>query len=102
MLQQARGLGRDLPLVRVRQVPPSFDVVTDLVDDRGRIVLLLNAGQAVTGIENDLGLVQVAVAPAPLPSFGTGVINADRRRVSMIWLAGWPSASNSQCRSGKS
>src|SRR5438046_2094847 len=33
---------------------------------------------------------------------GTGVMRSDRRRLPMILLVGWPSASNSQCQPGES
>ena len=52
MLQQPRRLGRHLPLVGIRQVPPGFDVAADLVDDRGRVVFLLLGRQAVAGPED--------------------------------------------------
>ena len=41
VLQQPCRLGRDEPLVRVRQVTPRLDVGPHLVDDRRRIVFLL-------------------------------------------------------------
>jgi hypothetical protein len=45
--EQARRLGRDLPVVRVRELSPSLNVSTDFVDDRGGIVLLLGGRYAV-------------------------------------------------------
>ena len=58
MLQQARGRRRDLPVVRVWQTPPGVDVVPDLVDDRGRVVLLLGIGEIVRVREDHLPLIR--------------------------------------------
>jgi len=45
--QQAGGLGRDEPLVGFGQVAPGFDIASDLVDDRGRVVFLLVGGEVL-------------------------------------------------------
>jgi hypothetical protein len=100
VLEQARCFRRDPPITRIQQVPPLLHVGTDLIDDRGRVVLLPCSREALAVVEDHLGL------PLALPRFrffglGTGVIRSDRRRLSMIRLVGWPSASSSQWRPGK-
>ena len=76
-----------------------FDVLADLVDDRGRVVLLLLGGEAVAAA-------RAPARPDPGPGrrrffgFGTGVISSDRRRTSRMRLVGCPSGSSSQCLAG--
>ena len=57
MLKQARGLGRHLPLVCARKSAPLVDLLTQFVDDRSRIVLLLLGRKAFAFVKNDLLLV---------------------------------------------
>jgi hypothetical protein len=49
MLEESGGLRRHLPLVRVRQIAPVFDVAANFIDDRGRVVFLLGGRQPVAG-----------------------------------------------------
>src|SRR6516162_8206509 len=56
MLEQPRRLRSDLPLVRVRQVAPCFDIGADLVDDRGWVVFLLGSRQTVASAKLQLPL----------------------------------------------
>jgi hypothetical protein len=98
MLQEARGRRRHLPLVRVRQVAPVFDIAPDLVDDRGRVVFLLRCREAMAAVEYEFGL--RGRARRRFCGFGTGVSSFDSQRFGAIWLIGCPSASSSQCRPG--
>src|SRR5206468_3028356 len=61
VLEQASGLGADVPLARVRQRPPLVHVAAYLVDHRGRVVLLLRGGEAFTFIEDELRLLRLAL-----------------------------------------
>ena len=54
VLQQARGLGRDLPLAGIRQRAPVIDVAAHLVDDRRRVVLLFGRREALALVEDHL------------------------------------------------
>ncbi len=56
VLEQARRFRRDQPVVGIGQLAPAFDVGADLVDDRGRVVLLLLGRKIVAGVEHHLGL----------------------------------------------
>ena len=72
-----------------------------LVDDRGRVVLLLLPSKAPCPRRNTKS------SPGSADSlrfrgFGIGVMNRAGRRVSMICCVGWPSPSSSQCRAGYS
>ena len=50
--EQALGGGRDTPVGRVRDCPPSRDVAADFVDDGGRVVFLL-FGRKVLRVRQD-------------------------------------------------
>jgi hypothetical protein len=54
MFEQASGLGRDLPLARIRPGAPLSDVSADFVDDRGRVVLLFLRRKSGAFVENDV------------------------------------------------
>ncbi len=74
--------------------------VADLVDDRGRVVLLLGVAESFGVGEHDL-LLLGASAACRLRGFGTGVISADRRRPwSGGLFVGCPSLSRSWWRLG--
>jgi hypothetical protein len=62
MLEQPGGLGGYLPLIRVGQVAPVFNIAPDFVDDRGGVVFLLFGRESVPAIEHKAGLVRVATA----------------------------------------
>jgi hypothetical protein len=62
MLEQPGGFRGNLPLVGIGQLTPVFDVMPDLVDDRGGIVFLLFGRETVPGVEYESGLVRVATA----------------------------------------
>ena len=74
------------------------DERAELVDDRGRVVLLR--------LRRDARRPRRRRAPAGrLPrlrffGLGIGVMNSARRRLSMICCVGWPCSSSSQCRAG--
>ena len=53
VLEQARRLRRDLPLVGIRQCPPLVHVLAHLVDDRGGVVLLLLRREALALVEDE-------------------------------------------------
>src|SRR3954471_17069269 len=53
MLEQARRLRRDLPLVWVGQCTPRVDMASNLVDDRGDVVLLFGRGKTPALVENE-------------------------------------------------
>ena len=73
VLQQARGLGRDLPLLRVGQRAPGVHVAAELVDDRGRVVLLLGRAEAfVVGGQLQLDLRDRALGCLALLRLGHG------------------------------
>src|SRR6266446_1333246 len=61
MLEQPGSLGGYLPLIRV-EVAPVFDIASDLVDDRGRVIFLLFGRKAVPAVEHETGLVRSAAA----------------------------------------
>ena len=62
MLQQARCFGSDEPLLRVGQIAPRLHMCANFVDDRGRVVFLFLAGEAIIGAQNHRGLVLVLPA----------------------------------------
>ena len=99
VLQQPGCLRGDLPLAGVRQLPPCVHVAADLVDDRGRIVLLLLGREALALVEHEVRLCGGLCASSAL---GIGVMNSARRRFSTICCVGWPVSSSSQCRRGYS
>ena len=82
VLEQARGFGRDLPVVRIRPAAPLVDVVAELVDDResGRTAaprwraLCLRRRRAAAG------------PPVPLRflGLGIGVMNSARSRPCVL------------------
>ena len=89
VLEQARGLGRDLPVVRVRQRAPGVDVAAQLVDDRCGVVLLLGGAEAfVVGRQLQLDLHGRALGCLRFFALGTGVIRSDRRRDSISRFVG--------------
>ena len=51
VLEEARRLRRHLPLVRIGQGTPRVHVAADLVDDRGRVVLLLLGRKPLAFVE---------------------------------------------------
>jgi hypothetical protein len=54
MLEQPTGLGVDLPLVRMGQLPPLIHKLAQLVDDRSRIVLLSSRRKPFSLVKNEL------------------------------------------------
>ena len=87
VLEQAGRFRRDLPLVGIRQGPPLIHALTQLVDDRGRVVLLF-------GVESPRPSSKTifcwSADPLRFFGFGIGVMNSARLRVSIIFWVGWP------------
>lgn len=52
MVKEARGFGRDLPLLGIRQVAPGINVGANFVDDRGWVVFLLLGREAARRVEH--------------------------------------------------
>ena len=56
VLQQPRRLRRHVPLVRIREAPPQVNPLSELVNDRGRVILLLLGGEALVCLEGQVPL----------------------------------------------
>ena len=63
VLQQPRGLGRDLPLIGGRQVSPRLHVGADFIDDGRRVVFLLFCRKTIAGSKHKFRLVPGLSAP---------------------------------------
>ena len=74
--------------------------LAQLIDDRGRIVLLLLGREPLAFVEDELLLLGGCLCA--FFGLGIGVMNSARRRFSMICCVGWPCSSSSQCRAGYS
>jgi hypothetical protein len=72
-LEQPSGFQRDLPLIKIGQVPPVFDVTADLVDDRGGLVFLLFGRKA---IQNRAGSRCDGISVASGPGLGAWSLGA--------------------------
>ena len=85
MLQKARGIRCDLPVVRIRQISPLIHLEAKLVDDGSLVILLLFGRNAFAFIENEVTLI-----PRPLRflGLGMGVMNSARRRPCAISCVG--------------
>lgn len=59
VLKQARRLGRDVPVVRVRQTPPGVDTLANRLDECVLLVLLGRSRQALAFVEDEAGLLLV-------------------------------------------
>jgi len=59
VLEQARRLGRDVPVVRVRQTPPGVDTLANRLDECVLLVLLGRSRQALAFVEDEAGLLLV-------------------------------------------
>ena len=68
MLEQAGRLGRDAPLA-LRELPPPVHLLADIVDDGGRVVLLIPGREVRDGIEREALLGRLAL---PLLGLGNG------------------------------
>ncbi len=99
VLEQARRLGRDLPLARVRQRPPGVDLLA-------RTSLMIGVGSySCCSVESPSPSSRTSsVCCAALLrffGFGIGVMkSARRRRVDDPVASAGPSSSSSQCRAG--
>ena len=84
VLEQPRRLGRDLPVVRVRELAPRVDVAAQLVDDRasGRTA----APRSRAPCPRRRRSPAASACRLRFFGFGIGVMNSARRRRSMILL----------------
>ena len=70
VLEETLGIGRDLPIVGVREAAPLVHVMAELVDDgRSRVVLLLLGREPLAFVENQFRLTRLFLA---LPRLGNG------------------------------
>ena len=68
MLEEALGIGRDFPIVGIREAPPLIHVVAEFIDDsRSRVVLLLLGGESLAFVEDQFCLGRLCLA---LPRLG--------------------------------
>lgn len=56
MLEKSRGFRCDLPLARVREIPPSVHVAADLIDNRCRVILLFFCRAPTAFVEDEFFL----------------------------------------------
>lgn len=96
VLKQPGGLGRHPPLIRARYVTPLVDGSTELVDDPGRVVLLLVARDPLALVKDQRSLRGLA----RLAWLGDRRDEDTGRRVSKTCCVGWPVSSSSQYRDG--
>src|ERR1019366_2639755 len=62
VLEEACGLGGDLPVIWIRPVAPQVDMMPELVDDGSLIVLLFLSGEPFAFVKNQVLLIHLSLA----------------------------------------